>query len=108
MLPNPFGNPAIELFNRSASETFDTTVHMMSAPKKAKPESHKKCQASSDDIKEATTIVATNYKSAGSRVNIPKEDWEKLQSIVQALAHDYEMLNEENQEYRKALSMYRS
>lgn len=34
MLPNPFGNPAIELWNRSASDAFDKTVRIMSAPKK--------------------------------------------------------------------------
>lgn len=108
MLPNPFGNPAIELWNRSASDAFDKTVRIMSAPKKSKLESHKKCQASSDDVREATAIVNTNYRTAGSRINIPKEDWERLQTIIQSLADDHKMLNEENQEHRKALSMYRS
>lgn len=34
MLPNPFGNPAIELFNRSNS--FDTKSRIKSPPKQTK------------------------------------------------------------------------
>lgn len=108
MLPNPFGNPAIELWNRSASDAFDKTVRIMSAPQTSKLEFHKKCQASSNDIQEVTAIVNTNYRTDGSRINIPKEDWQRLQTIIQSLADDHKMLNEENQEHRKALSMYRS
>lgn len=108
MLPNPFGNPAIEMFNKSVVDSFDNTSRMMSIQSKPKAELHKECQASVEDVAEAGTIIEAEHKTTRSEVKVPKADWERLQSIVQALAHDYEMLNEENQEYRKALSMYRS
>jgi hypothetical protein len=107
MLPNPLGNPAIEIFNKSmhmASETMYPPCNKKSIKEKL----HKKCKIDPDSIRHAKSIIDSDLKTTSTEVKIPKEDWEKLKSTTQALIEDHDMLNEENQEYRKALSMYRS
>lgn len=109
MFPNPFGNPAIEMFNRSVSDSLDNASRMMSMQSTLKREElHKECQASSEDVAEAQAIVTAEHKTTRSEVKIPKAQWERLKSIVHALSNDYEMLNKENKEYRRELVMHRA
>lgn len=108
MFPNPFGNPAIEMFNKSVVDSFDNTSRMMSMQSKPKADLHKECQASVEDVAEASAIIEAEHKTTRSEVKVPKADWERLQSIVRSLAHDHEMLNKENKEYRRELVMHRA
>jgi cobyric acid synthase len=109
MFPNPLGNPAIEMFNRSVSDSLDNASRMMSMqPTQKREELHKECQASSEDVAEAQAIVIAEHKTTRSEVKVPKAEWERLQSIVHALANDHDMLNKENKEYRRELVRHRA
>lgn len=108
MFPNPFGNPAIDMLNRSVSDSFDNTSRIMSMPHTSKADLHKECQASIDDVAEASAIIEAEHKTTRSEVKVPKADWERLQSVVRSLTHDHAMLNKENKEYRRELVMHRA
>lgn len=74
MFPNPFGNPAIEMFNKSVADSFDNTNRMMSMQSKPKSELHKECQASIEDVAEARAIIDAEHKTTRSEVRVPKAD----------------------------------
>ena len=61
MLPNPFGNPAIAVFNKSVVGSFDNANRMMSMQSKPKAELHKECQTSDEDVAETGTIIEAEY-----------------------------------------------
>lgn len=107
MLPNPFGNPAVKLFNDTVCESIDSFSKPMNTTSK-QPYSHKDCKTNQDDIDSVCETLIAEHKTTKTEVKIPTEEWENMQRIVQSLVDDHKMLNSENEEYRKALSMYRS